>query len=274
MPQFLIGLTVSFVALFALFAVLERLFPGIPGQRRFRRGMRTDVTYWFIYSPIGRVLGVVAGVAALLLVAPAFGVSIDGASLRSWVHRETFITAQPAWLQVLELLLIADLTGYWAHRAFHVEKHLWSYHAIHHSSMDLDWLSAVRQHPVNDAAMTFVQALPLIILGFEPGALAPFAVFLVLYAIFVHANLSWNFGWFRYVVASPVFHRWHHTSELEGLNKNFAGLFPVFDMLFGTFYMPKDRQPRMFGVVGEEIPQGMLRQLIYPFRKPGSAAIA
>jgi sterol desaturase/sphingolipid hydroxylase (fatty acid hydroxylase superfamily) len=60
-------------------------------------------------------------------------------------------------------------------------------------------------------------------------------------AIFIHANVSWGFGKLGVLVASPKFHRWHHTSEDEGLDKNFAGLLPVFDIVFGTYCMPAGR---------------------------------
>jgi sterol desaturase/sphingolipid hydroxylase (fatty acid hydroxylase superfamily) len=69
------------------------------------------------------------------------------------------------------------------------------------------------------------------------------------------------------VIASPVFHRWHHTAEDEGLDKNFAGLFPTFDALFGTLYLPRDRQPQVFGVKNEAVPETLLAQLAYPFRR-------
>ena len=58
-------------------------------------------------------------------------------------------------------------------------------------------------------------------------------VILSFYAIFVHANVPWSFGPLRYVIATPAFHRWHHAAEEQGLNHNFAGLFPLFDLLFG-----------------------------------------
>jgi sterol desaturase/sphingolipid hydroxylase (fatty acid hydroxylase superfamily) len=69
------------------------------------------------------------------------------------------------------------------------------------------------------------------------------------------------------VIASPVFHRWHHTSEDEGLDTNFAGLFPFIDLAFGTFYMPADRLPTRFGLVHDEVPDGLVRQMLYPFRR-------
>lgn len=65
------------------------------------------------------------------------------------------------------------------------------------------------------------------------------------------------------MLASPAFHRSHHTSEEEGLDTNFAGLLPFIDLLFGTFYMPEGRQPERFGLAHEDVPHGLLGQLAY-----------
>jgi len=85
--------------------------------------------------------------------------------------------------------------------------------------------------------------------------------------LFIHANVNWSFGPLRYVIATPLFHRWHHTSESEGLDKNFAGMLPIWDMLFGTFYMPKGKVPTEFGVYGEAIPEDFIGQMLYPFKR-------
>lgn len=175
------------------------------------------------------------------------------------------VRRQPAWLQAIEVLLIGDFVGYWTHRLFHGRR-LWRFHAVHHASRHLDWLSSVRLHPVNDAVARMSGVVPILLLGFPPAVLAAYVPFLTLWAILLHANLPWSFGPFRYVIASPTFHRWHHTSEDEGLDKNFAGLFPFLDVTFGTFYMPYGRQPQRFGLKDETVPEGLLGQLAYPFR--------
>ena len=69
------------------------------------------------------------------------------------------------------------------------------------------------------------------------------------------------------MLATPVFHRWHHTSLEEGGNTNFAGTFPLWDILFGTFRMPKDELPKAYGVGDEAFPSEITGQLIYPFRQ-------
>jgi sterol desaturase/sphingolipid hydroxylase (fatty acid hydroxylase superfamily) len=119
---------------------------------------------------------------------------------------------------------------------------------------------------LNEALSRVLQLIPIFLLGFDPRVIAGAVPFLTFYAIFLHANLCWDFGPFRYVIASPRFHRWHHTSELEGLDKNFAGLFPAIDLLFGTFYMPPGREPSVFGLTNESVPTNFVGQLAYPFR--------
>jgi sterol desaturase/sphingolipid hydroxylase (fatty acid hydroxylase superfamily) len=141
----------------------------------------------------------------------------------------------------------------------------WPFHAIHHSSTDLDWLSAARVHPVNDIVNKAAQAAIVVALGYSPLLLAGTLPFFTFYAILQHANVSWDFGPLRKVFASPRFHRWHHTSAPDGQDKNFAGLLPVWDILFGTYYMPA-KQPAEFGVP-DAIPESLLGQLLWPFRK-------
>ena len=73
---------------------------------------------------------------------------------------------------------------------------------------------------------------------------------------FVHANLNWTLGPFKYVLAGPVFHRWHHTAADRGGSKNFAGTFPIWDLMFGTFYMPENELPDAYGVDDKNFPEG------------------
>src|ERR1051325_1176695 len=152
-------------------------------------------------------------------------------------------------------------------RPSHPRGTLCLFHAVHHSSTDLDWLSSVRVHPVNEALQRAIEATPLLLLGFSTGAFAAYVPFLTLYAIMLHANVSWSFGPLRYVLASPTFHRWHHTSEREGLDRNFAGLLPVYDWLFGTLYLPRGARPSRFGVIDLTAPAGLPAQLLWPFRR-------
>ena len=170
-------------------------------------------------------------------------------------------------MQVPLILLLADLLAYWTHRLFH-GRWLWPFHAIHHSSTTVDWLSSVRLHPVNDAVARIVQVLPLYWMGFNGrGARGVRAVPDVLRAAPARQRRAGPTARCGTSSRARSFHRWHHTSEDEGLDTNFAGLFPFIDLAFGTFYMPTGRQPQRFGVVSDDVPDGLIGQLVYPFRR-------
>ncbi|MCC6421417.1 MAG: sterol desaturase family protein [Gemmataceae bacterium] len=262
----ILGLAAGLAVLGVIFGVMERAWPAVRGQRRWRRGIKTDICYFFWDPFVNRTVGFAAVVIVALVLAALAGTPLDGESVRAWARRDTFVSGQPAWLQALEVFVLLDVIGYWSHRAFHHVGQLWRIHSVHHSSKEVDWLSAGRVHPLNEAGTRAAQAVPLLLFGFDPTLLVAAVPLLTFYAIYLHANVSWDYGPLRYVVASPVFHRWHHTTELEGIDKNFAGFFPWVDLLFGSCYLPRDRQPMRFGILGEEVPENLLKQLIYPFR--------
>jgi sterol desaturase/sphingolipid hydroxylase (fatty acid hydroxylase superfamily) len=225
-----------------------------------RRGFRTDLIYWFSTPVLTKAISQVGLVALMVLVYRIHPADVQ----QLLASRDTLLGSQPLMLQAGEMLLVGDLIGYWMHRLFHGRR-LWKFHAIHHSSRDLDWLSTVRAHPVNDSLMRWAQASALVMLGFQPAAIAAYVPFLALYALFIHANVPWGFGRFGWLLASPRFHRWHHSTAVEG--RNFAGLFPFIDRIFGTYFMPPDRLPRDFGLKDERVPEDFVGQLIYPFRR-------
>ena len=243
-------LVIALVVLSIVFALLER-------KSVWRRERITDFFYWFFTPLVSKTASTVTVFIAIALLAKQHPSS-------AWFERQSLP------VQLIELLILGDLLGYISHRVFH-SRLLWKFHAIHHSSEDVDWLSATRVHPVNEILTRLAQVIPLYVLGFRGTPLAAVAPILGFYAIFLHADLRWDFGPLRCAIASPAFHRWHHTSEQEGLDRNFAGLFPWIDLLFGTFYMPRDRRAERFGVVNERLPQTLFAQLAYPFRRSSDA---
>jgi sterol desaturase/sphingolipid hydroxylase (fatty acid hydroxylase superfamily) len=254
------GLAIGFAIFSAAFFVLQKIWPSIPGQRTFRKGFLTDVVYWVFTPVVTRVVTPIAVGIALIPVAVA-----NGVPLQELAKGRGVLAAQPLWQQAIQIFVIGDFLGYWQHRWFHGGWR-WPFHAVHHSSTELDWLSSVRLHPVNDMLSRIIQAVPIVALGYNVGAVALYTTAATIYAVTLHANLSWTYGPFRYVIASPAFHRWHHTSEAEGRDTNFAGFFPLWDLMFGTFYMPRGRQPEDFGV-SDPVPTGLPGQLVYPFRR-------
>ena len=252
----------SFVILFLIFTLIEKIFPAIRSKRVFRQGYKLDLFYWVLAPTINAAIKKGSALLVIIIVASIIGLKLD----ESITHGFGPVIQQPTGLMLLEMVVLGDFIGYWVHRWFHTSA-LWKIHAIHHSSVELDWLSSVRVHPFNQAIGNSITVAILLSLGFPMTALAAYLPFLIFYAILLHANVPWSFGPFRYVIASPKFHRWHHTSEEQGLDKNFAGLFPVFDLIFGTFYMPDKQQLLKFGVLENDIPDSLWGQMMYPFRK-------
>lgn len=84
--------------------------------------------------------------------------------------------------------------------------------------------------------------------------------------MFIHANVRWRFPYVRWLIATPEYHHWHHTSDEEGIDKNFAATLPLWDWLFGTAHQP-DGWPRNYGTTKFQPPETYLGQLVYPFRK-------
>jgi len=244
---------------------IEGRFAALPAQPRWRDDSRTDLFYWFFTPLVTGTITKVAVVITVVALAVVTGTHISADSGLAPFHAGSFVTSLPIWQQGLLALVVADFVGYWTHRAFHRGR-LWPFHAVHHSSKQLDWLSSVRVHPVNDVLPAIARVVPLLLLGFDPLVLAGVVPFFALYALLLHANVPWSFGPLRFVIASPSFHRWHHTNAAQGRDRNFAGLLPIFDLVFGTFHMPKGEQPQVFGV-DDAVPPGLLGQLVWPFRR-------
>ena len=259
----LIQLAIGLILLGIILWPLERFFPSVRGKKIFRRGFRVDLIYWFFTPTITAAFTFGVTVITAIAIILISGGDIGAANLATG---RTPISYLPQVLQYLTALLAADFTGYWAHRVFHQGK-LWDFHAIHHASEELDWLSAVRLHPVNQALGQVIVVAPLALLGFNLQILGTTSGLLTFWAIFVHSNVRWTFGPFRHIIATPAFHRWHHTSQAEGLDKNFGGLFLFWDRLFGTLYLPEGRQAERFGLFDEKVPDSFMRQLVWPFMK-------
>jgi sterol desaturase/sphingolipid hydroxylase (fatty acid hydroxylase superfamily) len=246
---------VSWLAIaLALFGPLHWLLRA--GEQPFwRSDFKTDLAYWFL-PPF------ICGYVAFIVRAYIVGYThLD----RTISDTTRSLAEAPILVQCVLILVITDLIQYWMHRLFH-RNPLWRFHCIHHAPVQVDWFTGVRFHPINTILYTTLVNLLVGFLAFSPTAFFSLVPFNILFSLLVHANLNWTFGPFRYVLASPVFHRWHHTYPDEGGNKNFAPNFPILDVIFGTFHMPKGRLPSVFGTPYDHVPTRLMGQLWYPFR--------
>jgi sterol desaturase/sphingolipid hydroxylase (fatty acid hydroxylase superfamily) len=257
---------IGFVGLPLACIALERAWPSRHPHPVLRRGAASDALWYVVQAYVANGLAPWAVYFALVPLLLVLGTST--AVLPGGFGP---VSAIPFWWQVPIVLVLADFLSYWQHRLFH-GRWLWRVHAVHHSSSQLDWLSSGRFHPLNEVGVQIVNVTPVLACGFDPAAFLVVAPFVAWYVVLLHANLDWSYGPLRAVIASPVFHRWHHTRAEEGRDKNFAGLFPVWDVVFGTFYMPEGRVPADFGTA-DPVPDGFLGQLAYPLWRRRSARV-
>lgn len=248
---------------FCVFSLLALICPCNPKQPILRRDALTDILFGLIVPVFTRfviIFYLAIGLYILSLGNPP-------QNMDSYLQNGYGTLADlPIWLQAAIIFIVSDIMLYWTHRWFHSRK-MWKYHAIHHSPTHVDWLTTFRFHPLNTwLSFTLVDSC-MLLAGFSPVALSLMAGFNMIYSAMVHANLNWTFGPFRYVFSSPVFHRWHHTSQQEGRDKNFAPTFPLLDIIFGTFYMPETQLPEKYGVPDSDIPTSFIGQMAWPFKQ-------
>lgn len=245
---------------FILFSLLERIFSLHPLKKPWR-STQLDLSYAFIsmfFPPF-----------IYFVMAAIFGLEAD--QVKGAAHNPHLPLLSYA-SQMFIVLFVRDGLIYLRHRIFHTRP-VWPFHSIHHSSEEVNWLSAARFHPTEnilEATGEILWFLCCKVIGFDPLVLAVSAGLIGFYNLFIHSNLRWTFGPLRYVLVSPVFHRWHHSDSVAARDKNFAAMFSVIDLALGTFYMPKNEMPETTGLSAEEKaahPRTLGGQLFYPFRK-------
>ncbi len=218
---------------FAVVAVLEHVYPHHRTWNRPRRDIRVDATHSI-------TIGTLVAVATPFVLAG--GVVIGG-----WLSREIgsglWPTGWPLLAQAALALTIGELPGYWVHRFEHEWEGLWRFHATHHSAPRLYWLNAGRFHPV-DTLLTFIPSYGLlVVLGASVEVLALFTVITAVHGIFQHANLQLRLGALNHFFSMAELHRWHHSKTIEEANHNYGQTVIVWDTLFGTRFLPADREP-------------------------------
>jgi len=235
-----------------IYVPLERLWPQYPKQGTFRNEWTLDVVYFMsTHLPIQ--------ILSFLVLLP----SIQATKYLGVPALQGFIARIPWLLQFFLAIVVADVTEYFVHLAFHKVPFLWRFHAVHHSSKALDWIAGSRSHFVDDTLVRGLVLAPLM-LGFSQSITLAYLIFVTLHATWVHCNFGPNAKWLEKFLVMPRYHHWHHTSQKEGIDKNFAIHFPWIDKFFGTYHFP-DTWPVHYGLDGEEISPNFLGQTIDPF---------
>ncbi|MES2153079.1 MAG: sterol desaturase family protein [Pseudomonadota bacterium] len=210
---------------------------------------------------------IVPYVAAHSLLGPgtaAMAVSVVNAMGGGWL-----VLADARWALVPAFLLYAltqDGLEYGFHRAQHQCAGLWAMHSLHHSETAMAASTTFRHFWAEQLLKTMSIYLILGIVFKANSAILGMSALLSYYNIFPHMNLRVGFGRWAAWLNSPQYHRIHHSSLPHHEGRNFAALFPVFDVIFGTFLAPdKDSYPPT-GLADGAAPAGLFDALCWPAR--------
>jgi len=225
---FLAALLPSYTAVIAG----ERLFPHVPSWNRSHDDIGTDSAHFISIIASGAVYN------------PAL--ALMGAALGAWLALQAGATMWPTTWPLLGQLALAlvlgELVTYWVHRFQHEWPLLWRFHTTHHGATRLYWLNTARFH-FPDIFMNSIFIIPLIALGARPEVSILTALFSTVHGIFQHANMKLRLGPLNWIFSMEELHRWHHSRLMDESNTNYGQNLSVWDTVFGTRYLPRDRDP-------------------------------
>jgi sterol desaturase/sphingolipid hydroxylase (fatty acid hydroxylase superfamily) len=248
-----------------LITALERRLPYRESWRPGRRGLVTDLVYMVLVQQLlPRVFAFLVAFAML-----TFNPIANGVFSGLWPHHWA-----PA-LQALAMLLVVEFLRYWLHRIAHRWQPVWRLHAVHHSPDHLYWLNVGRFHPLEKGIQLAFDTLPFLVLGVDPAVLSLYFVFYAVHGMFQHCNADLRLGVLNWLVSGPELHRWHHSRCATESDRNFGNNLIVWDILFGTRFLPANAEVGELGLRNRRYPMGFVAQLRSPFiagldqRQPG-----
>jgi alkylglycerol monooxygenase len=149
------------------------------------------------------------------------------------------------WMWVIAFVLY-DFCYYWKHRFGHEMNILWAAHVVHHSSEEYNLTTALRQS--GSSFFSWIFYLPMAILGFDPIMLITVGSLNLIYQFWVHTRHIPKLGWYEWVFVTPSNHRVHHAQNQIYIDRNYGGVFILWDRLFGSFQEELDSDKPIYGI--------------------------
>ncbi|WP_339488884.1 sterol desaturase family protein [Pseudomonas sp. EL_65y_Pfl2_R95] len=164
-----------------------------------------------------------------------------------WEHfGQLELAANSVWVWLFAFVLY-DLCYYWNHRLGHERSVLWAAHSVHHQSEEYNLTTALRQTSTG-FLFGWIFYLPMALIGVPPLVFLAVASLNLLYQFWVHTRHIPKLGWFEWVFITPSNHRVHHAQNQIYMDRNYGGVFILWDRLFGSFQEELDEHPVVFGV--------------------------
>ena len=193
------------------------------------------------------MLGTGSQVAGALVGAAVVGMAV-------WVYQfhlfEIGLAFRQWWWAWILCFLLDDLAYYVFHRSAHRVRWFWASHVIHHSSQHYNLSTALRQTWTGFFSLGFLFRLPLFLIGFPPAMVFFCAGLNLIYQFWIHTEAIKRLPrWFEAVMNTPSHHRVHHGVNPRYLDANYAGVFIIWDRMFGSFVPERDDDPVRYGIV-------------------------
>lgn len=185
------------------------------------------------------MLSRVTGAMYALIPFSLYAYSYQSYALFSW---------EDNWVTYITAFVLYDFCYYWNHRIGHVVNIGWASHVIHHSSEEYNLTTALRQTSIPNplGALCFV---PLAFFGFEPWLLLAVGSLNLIYQYWVHTQIIDRMPeWFEAVFVTPSNHRVHHAKNKIYVDKNYGGVFILWDRFFKTFQPELKEEKVVFGI--------------------------
>jgi len=244
------------LVVFTLLAVATRGREALEWRPELRQSALTN----FLILHIGALTGALYFVTIAPMVAAYDSLGLPQIPPSAWQD-------VPFVLKALAALIVYDFSLYWVHRFLHTSW-LWPSHAVHHSDPELHFLSWSRGHFTEQLVIAACLVVSSSWLGLDIKEIYGLALVQGLHQYYVHARIDWDHGIFKYLIVSPQMHRWHHAEVEAAYDKNFASIFPVFDLVFGTYYNPGSCINVPTGI-GNNPDNNVFALILHPFREWG-----
>jgi sterol desaturase/sphingolipid hydroxylase (fatty acid hydroxylase superfamily) len=241
----------------ALVTWLESRFQHRMEWRPATGEIKTDLTFMVVVQLAFPPLMGFLFMYALITPARALDLPIGGIWPHGW----------PIWIQAVLMILAVDFLRYWLHRTAHENDTLWRLHSVHHSVEQLYWLNTARFHPLEKALQMSLDSLPFLLMQVDPQVLALYYVAYATNGFFQHCNIRLRYGPLNYIVGSAETHRWHHSRLARESNANYGNTVIVWDLVFGTWYLPKEREVEHLGLQDPTYPKSFARLMGAPFHR-------
>ena len=207
------------------------------------------------YEPSDTLVSLAMGLGSTIAGAVTAGLVFLAAM---WLYQHRVMTLGWTWWAWIACFVLDDFNYYWAHRTGHRVRWFWASHVNHHSSQHYNLSTALRQSWTGFIALAFVFRIWPALLGFHPAMIVTVGGINLIYQFWIHTEAIDRFPrWFEAVMNTPSHHRVHHATNPVYLDRNYAGVFIVWDRLFGSFERERAADDPEVG----RIRYGIVRQL-------------